>query len=147
MSTNNEYSFFNSVEKSFDKAAACVFTETLNKFPAIPKINKAIAKKVVEFTKPNTKSERGYKMEARMIIFLLPNLAVILPEIGMPTKVPMGKKNKKPPKAPSLNPSCILISGIRLAQLAKQIPVKKKKQDKNSILNEKFGINYTQICD
>jgi hypothetical protein len=38
----------------------------------------------------------------------------------------MGKKNNNPPKAPSLKPKCILISGIRLAQLEKQIPVRKK---------------------
>jgi hypothetical protein len=69
-------------------------------------------------------------MAAMDTIFLLPYLAVKVPEIGMPKKEPMGKKNNKPPKAPSLNPNCILISGIRLAQLAKQIPVRKKKPDK-----------------
>jgi len=59
-------------------------------------------------------------------IFLLPCFAVKLPEIGIPKKDPIGKKNSKPPKAPSLNPKCILISGILLAQLEKQIPVRKK---------------------
>ena len=68
-------------------------------------------------------------MEAIMTIILLPFLAVKLPEIGMPTK-----ENKMPPKAPSLKPNCILISGIRLAQLAKQIPVRKKKPDKTTRL-------------
>jgi hypothetical protein len=44
----------------------------------------------------------------------------------MPKKEPIGRKKRSPPNAASLNPNCILISGIRLAQLAKQIPVRKK---------------------
>ena len=71
-------------------------------------------------------------MEAIITITLLPCLAVKLPEMGIPTKEPIGRKNKMPPKAPSLKPNCILISGIRLAQLAKQIPVRKKKPDKTT---------------
>jgi len=60
---------------------------------------------------------------------------VILPESGMPKKVPNGRNNKMPPNAPSLKPKCILISGIRLAQEAKQIPVKKKYPDNIIRLN------------
>ena len=67
-----------------------------------------------------------------MTIILLPFLAVKLPEIGIPTKEPIGRKNKMPPKAPSLKPNSILISGIRLAQLAKQMPVRKKNPDKTT---------------
>ena len=65
-------------------------------------------------------------MAAIVTIFLLPCLAVKLPEMGIPKKEPMGKKNNSPPKAPSLKPNWDLISGIRLAQLEKQIPVRKK---------------------
>ena len=72
------------------------------------------------------------RKRAIITITLLPCLAVKLPEMGMPTKEPIGRKNKMPPKAPSLKPNCILISGIRLAQLAKQIPVRKKKPDKTT---------------
>ena len=75
-------------------------------------------------------------MAAMETIFLLPYLAVNEPEIGIPIKDPIGRKNKSPPKAPSLNPNCILISGIRLAQLAKHIPVRKKKPDKTIRLVE-----------
>ena len=63
-------------------------------------------------------------------IFLLPYLAVKVPETGIPKNEPIGKKNNSPPNAPSLSPSCILISGIRLAQLAKQMPVRKKYPDR-----------------
>ena len=56
-------------------------------------------------------------------------MEVILPEMGIPKKVPIGKNKSKAPNSASFNPNCILISGIRLAQLAKQIPVKKKKPD------------------
>ena len=59
-------------------------------------------------------------------IILLPCFAVKLPEMGMPKKEPIGRKNKRPPKAPSLKPKCNLMSGIRLAQLEKHIPVRKK---------------------
>ena len=69
-------------------------------------------------------------MAAIVTIFLLPCFAVKLPEMGIPKNDPIGRKNNSPPNAPSLNPKCILISGILLAQLAKQIPVKKKKPDK-----------------
>ena len=69
-------------------------------------------------------------MAASETINLLPYLAVTLPEMGIPKKDPMGRKNNKPPKAPSLNPNCIFISGIRLAQLAKQMPVRKKYPDR-----------------
>ena len=71
-------------------------------------------------------------MEAIITMRLLPCLAVKLPEIGIPINEPIGRKNKIPPKAPSLKPNCILMSGIRLAQLAKQIPVRKKKPDKTT---------------
>ena len=91
-----------------------------------------MANSVVVFAKPNAISDEGYNIDAIMIIFLLPCLAVKLPEIGIPRKEPIGRKNKMPPKAPSLKPNCILMSGIRLAQLAKQIPVKKKKPDKTT---------------
>ena len=83
---------------------------------------------------PKATKVKGYSREAIMIIFLLPFFAVKLPEIGMPTNEPIGRKNKIPPKAPSLKPNCILISGIRLAQLAKQIPVRKKKPDQTTRL-------------
>jgi hypothetical protein len=69
---------------------------------------------------------------------LLPYFAVKLPEIGMPKNEPMGKKNKKAPKAPSLNPKCVLMSGILLAQLEKQMPVKKKYPE--SIILRNFGV-------
>jgi hypothetical protein len=57
-------------------------------------------------------------------------MEVKLPEIGMPKNEPTGKNNSIAPNSASFNPNCILISGILLAQLAKQIPVKKKKPDK-----------------
>lgn len=90
-------------------------------------------------------------MAAMDTIFLLPYLAVKVPETGMPKKEPMGRKNNRPPKAPSLKPNCIFISGIRLAQLAKQIPVRKKKPDKTmrlvlgeivlSVIRQRWGFS------
>ena len=118
------------LSNNLESAAACVLIETLNKFPAIPNKNNAMANNVVVCAKPKEIRDNGYKMEAIITMRLLPCLAVKLPEIGIPTKDPIGRKNKMPPKAPSLKPNCILISGILLAQLAKQIPVKKKKPDK-----------------
>ena len=56
-------------------------------------------------------------------------MEVKLPEIGMPKNEPTGKNNSIAPNSASFKPNCILISGILLAQLAKQIPVKKKNPD------------------
>jgi hypothetical protein len=90
-------------------------------------------------------------MAAIETIFLLPYLAVKVPEIGIPKKEPIGRKNNSPPNAPSLKPNCILISGIRLAQLAKQMPVRKKKPDKTmrlvvgeivlSVIRQRWGFS------
>ncbi len=77
----------------------------------------------------------GYKTAAMLTMVLLPYFAVKLPEIGMPKKEPIGKKNKNAPNAPSLNPKCVLMSGILLAQLAKQMPVKKKYPESIILLN------------
>jgi hypothetical protein len=79
-------------------------------------------------------------------IFLLPCFAVKLPEIGIPKKEPIGRKKSNPPKAPSLKPKCILISGIRLAQLEKQIPVKKKYPERimRLVFNEISGATIAQ---
>lgn len=74
--------------------------------------------------------ERGYNTAAILSILLLPYMDVKLPEIGMPKNEPTGKNNSIAPNSASFNPNCILMSGILLAQLAKQIPVKKKKPDK-----------------
>ena len=59
---------------------------------------------------------------------LLPYFATNQPEMGKLIIEPTGNANKTPPKAASLKCSFALISGIRLAQLAKLIPAMKKKQ-------------------
>jgi len=49
------------------------------------------------------------------------------PETGKLSINPQGRASSTAPNPASLNPNCNLISGIRLAQLAKQIPAIKKK--------------------
>jgi hypothetical protein len=61
-------------------------------------------------------------------IRLLPNLATSQPDSGMLNIDPVGSANKIPPSCASFSPSLVLISGIRLAQLAKLRPTIKKKQ-------------------
>jgi hypothetical protein len=65
-------------------------------------------------------------MDAILSILLLPCLAVKLPEMGIPKKEPRGRNKSIPPNCASVKPKANLMSGILLAQLAKQIPVKKK---------------------
>ena len=55
-----------------------------------------------------------------------PNFETNQPEIGKLTIDPAGKAKSIPPNSASFNCSFSLISGIRLAQLAKEIPAIKK---------------------
>jgi hypothetical protein len=59
----------------------------------------------------------------------LPALEMSNPEIVMPQICPMGIIKRMVPHAASPNPNAILMSGIRLAQLEKQIPVQKYRQN------------------
>jgi hypothetical protein len=59
-------------------------------------------------------------------MILLPYLDVKLPEIGIPKNDPNGRNKSIPPNCASVKPRANLMSGILLAQLAKQMPVKKK---------------------
>jgi hypothetical protein len=54
---------------------------------------------------------------------LLPYLDVKLPDIGIPINEPNGKNKSIPPNCASVKPRANLMSGILLAQLAKQMPV------------------------
>ena len=91
----------------------------------MPKTNNASPKcqTFVLAAHPIFTNDKGYNMEAILSILLLPCLAVKLPDKGMPKKDPNGRNKSIPPNCASVNPNAILISGIRLAQLAKQIPV------------------------
>jgi len=64
-------------------------------------------------------------MEIR-IIFLLPNLVTARPLKGIVTNCPIGNANKIFARPASLKCNVVLISGMRLAQLAKQRPWQKK---------------------
>ena len=104
----------------------------MNKLPIIPNTNKAIAKcqTKVPAAHPILTSANGYKIDAIFSILLLPCLVVKLPEMGIPINDPNGRNKSMPPNCASDNPNDNLISGILLAQLAKQMPVKKKYPDK-----------------
>ena len=61
--------------------------------------------------------------------FLLPKRVTARPLKGMVTNWPMGRPSKIVPSAASLKCRALLISGIRLAQLAKHTPWQKKNTD------------------
>jgi hypothetical protein len=110
---------------NFANSTACVFTDTLNKFPIMPKIKSASPKwnTVVFAAHPMFTKHNGYSIDAILSILLLPYLEVKLPEIGIPINEPNGRNNSIPPNCASVNPRANLMSGILLAQLAKQMPV------------------------
>jgi hypothetical protein len=78
---------------------------------------------LVSAAQPILTKDKGYKIDAILSIKLLPCLAVKLPDIGIPKKEPNGKNKSMPPNCASVKPRANLISGILLAQLAKQMPV------------------------
>jgi hypothetical protein len=71
----------------------------------------------------NINKANGYSAEAILSMILLPYLDVKLPEIGIPKNEPNGRNKSIPPNCASVKPRANLMSGILLAQLAKQIPV------------------------
>jgi len=62
-------------------------------------------------------------------INLLPNLETINPEIDIPHICPIGIISRIVPHAASPKPKAVLMSGIRLAQLEKHIPVQKYRKN------------------
>lgn len=61
--------------------------------------------------------------------YLLPNRVTALPLKGIVNNCPIGNASKILPKPASLKCSDVFISGMRLAQLAKDNPWQKKKTD------------------
>ena len=67
----------------------------------------------------------AYKINANFEMFLLPNFATNLPDNGMVKSWPSGKANKMVPNWPSFRFRDDFMSGMRLAQVAKQRPEQK----------------------
>lgn len=100
----------------------CVLTDILQKLPKKPDTIKQSINEYSLDEMPIVTSEMMYPKIAIGNILLLPNLDTNNPDNVMPQICPIGIINKIVPHAASSSDSEFFISGIRLAQLEKQIP-------------------------
>lgn len=107
---------------------ACVLMEMLTRLPPTPNRNNETTRCHVIVAKPMDTMARTYKILAASATFLLPRRVTNHPANGRPAIEPAGSANNTLPRPASLSPSVALMSGMRLAQEAKQRPWVKKKE-------------------
>ena len=94
-------------------------------FPNIPKRKSPIASCQAVVANPKLLKHIPYMITEKTTNLWLPYRVTNLPENGIITNCPTGSANKILPKSASLSAKVILISGIRLAQVAKHKPIAK----------------------
>jgi hypothetical protein len=104
----------------------CVFIEIFDMLPKNPNRNNEMERPIEEPTAATEYSEHEYKSNERKLIFLLPNLSTIQPEMGRALRAPKGSINKTAPSWASLKPNLSFTDGILDAQDEKISPIKKK---------------------
>ncbi|MNF70726.1 hypothetical protein D3C85_877130 [compost metagenome] len=95
------------------------------RFPNKPNKNKPKDNCNAVVAKPKLARQKTYIIKEKTKMRWLPNLVTIFPEKGMMANCPIGSAKSIDPKSPSVKCKAVLISGIRLAQVAKLKPIPK----------------------